>query len=71
MQSRFSLKSLEDLEARWLRVIMGLARPILEVVSGTNLFFYQNSLAAKLPLNVELHTAEVLLCNEKKNKYFS
>ena len=65
MQSRFSLKSLEDLEARWLRVIMGLARPILEVVSGTNLF-YQNSLAAKLPLNVELHTAEVLLCNIKK-----
>ena len=29
--------------------------------------FYQNSLAAKLPLNVELHTAEVLLCNEKIN----
>ena len=28
--------------------------------------FYQNSLAAKLPLNVELHTAEVLLCNIKK-----
>ena len=68
MQSRFSLKSLEGLEARWLRVIMGLATRFWRLYRERT--FYQNSLAAKLPLNVELHTAEVLLCNIK-NKFFS